>query len=134
MDKANQDNGRTEASEGLENPNTKYPGPPFRKQLQPWPGLAAKMDPRPDHGEASYKGSGRLTGRKALITRGNDQFVAVVGADSRLHYSKIAVGSTDGDTVTLAGGIAPGSHLAVDLPAEAADGVLVRPVMAPAQH
>ena len=49
----------------------KYPKPPFPKQSQPWPGLASKMDPRPDHGETSYKGSGRLTGRKALITGGD---------------------------------------------------------------
>ena len=48
-----------------------YPRPPFPKQEQPWPGLASKMVPRPDHGEASYQGSGRLTGRKALITGGN---------------------------------------------------------------
>jgi RND family efflux transporter MFP subunit len=61
----------------------------------------------------------------ALITRGNDQFVAVVGPDSRLHYIKIAVASTDGDTVTLAGGIKPGTRLAVDIPAEATDGSLV---------
>ena len=37
----------------------------------PWPGLARDMDPRPDHGEASYRGSGRLSGRKALITGGD---------------------------------------------------------------
>jgi NAD(P)-dependent dehydrogenase (short-subunit alcohol dehydrogenase family) len=54
-----------------EDPTTKYPKPPFRSQSQPWPGLASKMDPRPDHGETSYKGSGRLQGRKALITGGD---------------------------------------------------------------
>ena len=48
-----------------------YPKPPFKVQSQPWPGLAGKMDPKPDHGEKSYKGSGRLTGRKALITGGD---------------------------------------------------------------
>jgi len=48
-----------------------YPKPPFKKQLQPWPGLTSRMVPRPDHGETSYKGSGRLTGRKALITGGD---------------------------------------------------------------
>jgi RND family efflux transporter MFP subunit len=63
----------------------------------------------------------------ALITRGNDQFVAVVGADSRLHYVKVSVASTDGDTVSLAGGIKPGTRIAVDLPAEAADGGQVQP-------
>ena len=55
----------------LEDPTTKYPRPPFDEQSQPWPGLAGKMDPKPDHGEKSYKGSGRLQGRKALITGGD---------------------------------------------------------------
>jgi NAD(P)-dependent dehydrogenase (short-subunit alcohol dehydrogenase family) len=55
----------------LQDPTTKYPKPPFSAQLQPWPGLASKMDPKPDHGETSYKGSGRLAGRKALITGGD---------------------------------------------------------------
>ena len=55
----------------LMNPVTEYPKPPFPKQQQEWPGLASKMDPRPDHGEKSYKGSGRLAGRKALITGGD---------------------------------------------------------------
>jgi NAD(P)-dependent dehydrogenase (short-subunit alcohol dehydrogenase family) len=52
-------------------PTSKYPKPPYPGQSQPWPGLAGKMNPRPDHGETSYKGSGRLTGRKALITGGD---------------------------------------------------------------
>jgi hypothetical protein len=55
----------------MEDPTTKYPKPPFKRQKQPWPGLASKMDPVPDHGEESYKGSGRLAGRKALITGGD---------------------------------------------------------------
>jgi hypothetical protein len=55
----------------LQNPADKYPKPPYKKQSQPWPGLASKMDPRPDHGEESYRGSGRLAGRKALITGGD---------------------------------------------------------------
>lgn len=52
-------------------PTTKYPKPPYDTTQQPWPGLASKMIPPPDHGETSYKGSGRLTGRKALITGGD---------------------------------------------------------------
>jgi NAD(P)-dependent dehydrogenase (short-subunit alcohol dehydrogenase family) len=52
-------------------PTTKYPKPPYPGQSQPWPGLASKMNPRPDHGEKTYKGSGRLLGRKALITGGD---------------------------------------------------------------
>jgi hypothetical protein len=56
---------------GMRNPLTEYPGPPFKPQHQDPPGLACKMDPRPDHGETSYKGSGKLKGRKALITGGD---------------------------------------------------------------
>src|SRR6201996_1720782 len=52
-------------------PTTKYPKPPYPGQSQPWPGLQSKMNPRPDHGETSYKGSGRLMGRQALITGGD---------------------------------------------------------------
>ncbi|MFL5332862.1 MAG: SDR family oxidoreductase, partial [Geminicoccaceae bacterium] len=55
----------------MTDPATKYPAPPFASQSQPWPGLAGKMQPPPDHGETSYRGSGRLDGRKALITGGD---------------------------------------------------------------
>jgi len=48
----------------------------------------------------------------ALITKGDNQFVAVLGSDSRLHYVKVVIASTDGDIVTLAGGIKPGTKLA----------------------
>jgi NAD(P)-dependent dehydrogenase (short-subunit alcohol dehydrogenase family) len=48
-----------------------YPTPPFEHQKQPFPGLASKMNPLPDHGELTYKGSERLKGRKALITGGD---------------------------------------------------------------
>jgi NAD(P)-dependent dehydrogenase (short-subunit alcohol dehydrogenase family) len=53
------------------NPIDEYPKPPFPVQSQPWPGLASKMTPRPDHGEKTYRGSNRLAGRKALITGGD---------------------------------------------------------------
>ena len=52
-------------------PTTKYLKPPYTSPFQPWPGLASKMTPPPDHGETSYKGSGRLLNRKALITGGD---------------------------------------------------------------
>jgi NAD(P)-dependent dehydrogenase (short-subunit alcohol dehydrogenase family) len=53
----------------MKNPVTRFKArPPFPKQKQPEPGLAKKMTPKPDHGETSYKGLGRLKGRKALVT------------------------------------------------------------------
>ena len=61
----------TSGSTTRQNPATEYPHPPFPRQEQDWPGLAGRMTPRPDHGESSYRGSGRLTGRKALLTGGD---------------------------------------------------------------
>lgn len=55
----------------MQDPNTQFPAPKFPKQTQPEPGLAKNMDPKPDHGEASYRGLGRLKGRKALVTGGD---------------------------------------------------------------
>ena len=72
----------TMASQELTNPTDKYPKPPFKKQSQPWPGLAGKMEPPPDHGEKSYRGSGRLAGRKALITGGDSGMGRAAGDQS----------------------------------------------------
>jgi NAD(P)-dependent dehydrogenase (short-subunit alcohol dehydrogenase family) len=72
-----------------------YPNPPFPKQQQPMPGLTDKMKPVPDHGETSYKGSGRLAGKKAVITGGDSgigRAVAIAyareGADVLISYLK----------------------------------------------
>lgn len=70
-----------------------YPTPPFPKQHQPMPGKTGQMQPRPDHGEASYRGSGRLAGKRAVITGGDSgigRAVAIAyareGADVLIAY------------------------------------------------
>lgn len=83
----------TENQYAMQNPLTQYPQPPFPKQPQNAPGSVHELQPKADHGETSYKGFGRLAGRKALITgadSGIGRAAAIAyareGADIALNY------------------------------------------------
>lgn len=74
-------------------PKEKYEQPPYSKQKQEVPGTEKEMDPKADHGEESYKGSGKLEGKKAIITGGDSgigRAVAIAfareGADILISY------------------------------------------------
>jgi NAD(P)-dependent dehydrogenase (short-subunit alcohol dehydrogenase family) len=88
----------------MQDPRNQYPKPPFPRQPQSAPGLASEMDPKPDHGETSYVGHGRLAGRKALVT----------GADSGLGAAAALAFAREGADVAMS-----------FLPEEAADAQII---------
>jgi hypothetical protein len=65
-----------------------YPQLPYPSQKQPMPSSTGKMNPRPDHGENSYKGSGKLKGMKAIITGGDSGIGRAVAPRRRRTYRR----------------------------------------------
>jgi NAD(P)-dependent dehydrogenase (short-subunit alcohol dehydrogenase family) len=102
------------------------PMPPFPAQKQSTPGTTSKMDPRPDHGELSYKGAGRLNGLRAIITGGDsgigravaiafaregaDLLIAYLNENEDAHEVKSLVEKEDRKAVLVAGDLRDPDH------------------------
>jgi NAD(P)-dependent dehydrogenase (short-subunit alcohol dehydrogenase family) len=108
----------------MQDPRTQYPQPDFERQPQSAPGLAKDMTPKPDHGETSYKGFGRLAGRRALITgadSGIGRAVAIAfareGADVALNY----LPGEEADAREVIALVKEAGRKVVDLPGDISD-------------
>ncbi len=106
-----------------EDPRQMYPAPPFARQKIEPPGSGTEMTPRPDHGEDSYRGSGKREGKVALITGGDSgigRAVAIAfareGADVAISY--LDEGADARDTI---GWIEKAGRRALDLPGDISD-------------
>ena len=108
----------------MQDPTKQYPLPDFEKQPQPVPGLEQKMTPKPDCGENSYKGTGRLPNRKALVTGGDSGIgrataiaFAREGADVAINY----LPSEEADAKEVIALIEQAGRKAVALPGDLSD-------------
>src|SRR5690349_23817061 len=82
----------TASTRQLVDPLTAYPRPAFPKQAQELPGGDDLLDPKPDHGEESYIGNGRLAGLATIIT----------GADSGIGKAAAIAFAREGADVLIA--------------------------------
>lgn len=117
----------------MRDPRTQYPQPEFAKQPQPAPGLAKEIVPKPDHGETSYRGNGRLKGRKALVTGGDSGIgrataiaFAREGADVVINYLPSEQKDAD-EVIALLGGE---GHTVVGIPGDLKDEAFCKDLVA----
>jgi NAD(P)-dependent dehydrogenase (short-subunit alcohol dehydrogenase family) len=109
----------------LDDPRKQDVKQPFPKQQQEPPGVEADMRPRPDYGEESYKGSGRLKGRRALITGGDSGIGRAVALAFAREGADVAIGyfaeEEEIDATETVAVIEASGHKCVKLPGDVRD-------------
>jgi NAD(P)-dependent dehydrogenase (short-subunit alcohol dehydrogenase family) len=103
-----------------QDPRERGPKPPYPEQRQEPPGLESEMDPKPDYGEGTYKGSGKLKGKAAIITGGDSGIGRAValafareGADVLISYL-----NEDSDAEEIAAAIKKEGRKCVSVPGD----------------
>ncbi len=114
------------SAENMKNPQEKFATPPYPDQKQEVPGTDKALEPKADHGEESYRGSGKLTGKKAIITGGDsgigravaiafaregaDVLISYLNEDEDAEYTAKYVEETGKKAVLVKGDISEEAH------------------------
>ena len=111
----------TQDQHAQQDPTTQYPQPEFGEQQLEHPGLESEMDPKPDYGEDTYRGSGKLEGKAAIITGGDSGIgraaalaFAREGADVLISYLE----SEEPDAQETVRAVEGSGHKAVAVPGD----------------